>query len=445
MNPDPGWRNRCDAGPVSETPAPGAPPPPPGSGRAPLVRVGEGRLLAGVATGIARHLGVDVTIVRLVFALLLGNGVGAVAYLAVWLLVPADDDDGSGSSRLRRPRDLLRAIRRDRPGDPEQRLLKLTAYLLLAAVAGSVLNVFGLFGSRGGGPILLAAVGAALIWWQAPQAQRDQWTRGARRYRSVLGSRRGSVFAVLAGIALVVLAVTAFLAAHDALAAARAGALAIGATLVGVVFVTGPWLLRLLRELTAERRARIREHERAELATHVHDSVLQTLALIQSRAGEPDAVRRLARRQERELREWLFAGPGEAAGGTATFAAALRTAAADVEDGHDVSIDVVVVGDAAVDEAVAAIVAAAREAMVNAAKSSGARAVSVFAEVDDHGIAVFVRDRGRGFDPASVPADRRGIRDSIVGRMARHGGTGTVRSSDAGTEVELRLAGKVKA
>jgi signal transduction histidine kinase len=250
---------------------------------------------------------------------------------------------------------------------------------------------------------------------------------------------------MLGGIGLVIAGVTAFLAAHDALAQARAGALAIGATLIGVLLVTGPWLVRLFRELAAERRERIREHERAEVAAHVHDSVLQTLALIQSQAGDPDAVRRLARRQERELREWLYTPKLDAAVQETTLAIALRAVAADVEDNHGVAVEVVVVGDTTMDEALVATVAAAREAMINAAKSSGAPVVSVFAEVSDDGVDVYVRDRGHGFDLDSVPADRRGIRDSIVGRMARHGGSGEVRSSRTGTEVSLHAPKHVDA
>jgi signal transduction histidine kinase/phage shock protein PspC (stress-responsive transcriptional regulator) len=418
----------------------------PGTSRPALVRSSEGRMIAGVAGGIARQLGLNVTLVRILFTILTVNGIAFLIYFAIWLLVPDDTDDGSGKTRLRHPRDVPRAIFRGRAGDDPHRLQKLIAYVIVGSLIGSVLGAFGLHtGTASGLPVSVAIIGALLIWWRAPEAQRAQWSSDARRYGSRI-SRRGSLFVVLGGVGLVIAGVVAFLAAHDALAQARAGALAIGATFLGVLLVTGPWLFRLLRELTAERRERIREHERAEVAAHVHDSVLQTLALIQSQAGDPDAVRRLARRQERELRGWLYAPePTASEDGAPSFATALRTAAADVEDTHGVSIDVVVVGDTTVDEAVTATVAAAREAMVNAAKSSGAPAVSVFAEVTSQGVEVYVRDRGRGFDPDDVPADRRGIRDSIVGRMARHGGTATVRSGDGGTEVALNLARKVNA
>jgi signal transduction histidine kinase/phage shock protein PspC (stress-responsive transcriptional regulator) len=415
--------------------------------RPPLVRRTDGRLLAGVANGIAAHLGFSVTLVRVLFALLMVNGVGGLAYLALWILVPDDHDDGSGSSRLRSFGEAMRTIVRNRPTDVPHRRRKLVIYAVVGMASASLLGAFGFGWHNGSGfPLTLALLGALLIWWRAPEAQRAQWSSDARWYgkriRQARISRRGPLLVVIGGVGLVIIGVTSFLAANDALAQARAGALAIAATLVGVLLVTGPWLFRLVRELTAERRERIREHERAEVAAHVHDSVLQTLALIQGQAADPDAVRRLARRQERELREWLYQGPGATDEATPTFASALRAAAADVEDAHGVAVEVVVVGDAALDDALTATVAAAREGMVNAAKSSGASVVSVFAEIGAGKVEVFVRDRGKGFDPDEVPDDRRGIRDSIVGRMARHGGTGQVRSSPSGTEVALSVTRK---
>jgi signal transduction histidine kinase/phage shock protein PspC (stress-responsive transcriptional regulator) len=403
--------------------------------RPPLVRRDDGRLIAGVATGIARHLGVNVLVVRIIFAILAGNGVGFLAYIALWILVPGEHDEDSGDTRLRSPRQALRATLRRRAGDDPQRRRKLVGYALLGAATGSVAGAFGFnVGGRSMLPLSVAGIGALLIWWRSPQAQRAQWTADARHYGSRL-SRRGPLLVVLGGIGLVLVGVTSFLAANDALAQARAGALAIGATVVGVLLVTGPWLVRLVRELTAERRARIREQERTEVAAHVHDSVLQTLALIQAKAADQEEVRRLARRQERELRTWLYPPLTEV--GTTTFVTALRAAAADVEDAHGVTVEVVSVGDAPLDDALLATVAAAREGMVNAAKASGALTVSVFAEVGTDHIEVYVRDRGRGFDIALVPEDRRGIRESIVGRMTRHGGSAAIRSGPGGTEVAL--------
>jgi signal transduction histidine kinase len=201
--------------------------------------------------------------------------------------------------------------------------------------------------------------------------------------------------------------------------------------------IFAPLVLRLVRSLTEERAERIRSQERAEMAAHLHDSVLQTLALVQQRAEDPRAVAALARRQERELRAWLSrrvdAGP-------LRLARALEVAASEVERDHGVPIEVVAVGDADLDAPGEALVAAAREAMVNAAKFGGGSAVDVYAEALDGTLEVYVRDRGPGFDPAAVPADRRGVRESIVGRMARHGGKAEIHSApDAGTEVELTM------
>jgi len=206
---------------------------------------------------------------------------------------------------------------------------------------------------------------------------------------------------------------------------------------VGTVLVFGPWWVQLSRALTAERAARIRSQERAEVAAHLHDSVLQTLALIQRRADDPREVAQLARRQERELRAWLNE---ESATGAESLVAALRDVAAEVEARHGVAVEVVGVGDCPVDERLAAVVAAAREAMSNAARFSGAERIDVYLEVDDERVEVFVRDRGAGFDRAAVPDDRRGLRESIEGRMTRHGGTARVVTAPGeGTEVELAV------
>ncbi|HEY2792395.1 MAG TPA: PspC domain-containing protein, partial [Micromonosporaceae bacterium] len=303
--------------------------------RPPLQRRSAGRLVAGVATGIAQHLGVPVAAVRIVFALLMTNGIGALAYFGLWLLVPDEHDDGSGRTRLRSPRKALRAVLKQRRGDDPHRRAKLLGYVLLGVAVSSLLGAFGLnFGTNSLLPISVAGIGALLIWTRAPEAQREQWSSDARRVGSRLG-RRGPLLVILSGIGLVVLGVTSFLASHNALTQARNGAIAIGATLVGVGLVAGPWLWRLIRELSAERRERIREHERAELAAQVHDSVLQTLALIQSQATDPDAVKRLARGQERELRSWLYTAT-PSSNGQAMLSTALQSAAAEVEDAHGV-------------------------------------------------------------------------------------------------------------
>lgn len=198
-----------------------------------------------------------------------------------------------------------------------------------------------------------------------------------------------------------------------------------------------PWAWRLVRERDAEREERIRVEERADLAARVHDSVLQTLALIQ-READPRRVATLARRQERELRAWLYPDREPAAAGT--LADAIEAAAGEIEELHGVRVEVVRTGNAPADERVRALVLAAREATANAAKHSGADEVSVFVDASDEHPAIYVRDRGRGFDPAAVPAGRRGIAESIRARMARVGGSAEIVSTPSeGTEVELRL------
>jgi signal transduction histidine kinase len=205
---------------------------------------------------------------------------------------------------------------------------------------------------------------------------------------------------------------------------ARAGALAL---------VAGPWGWRL----TSERSERIRLAERAAIAARVHDSVLQTLALVQRDADDAPRVRALARRQERELRRWLY---GSGYGDAESFADALAAAVADVEEGHLTRIELATSGDAPLDNALGELVLAAREAMTNAAKHAKSPDISVYAEVEPTSVSVFVRDRGVGFDPGNVAADRRGIADSIESRLRRAGGSATITSSPgSGTEVELSM------
>jgi signal transduction histidine kinase len=210
------------------------------------------------------------------------------------------------------------------------------------------------------------------------------------------------------------------------------------AVVAGVAVVLAPLGLRLVRELGAERVARARESERADIAAHLHDSVLQTLSMIRSRAGDNEEVARLARAQERELREWLYTD--RPAPGTST-ADAVRQVAAEVEDLHGVAIDVVTAGDAEPDAGTEALTAAAREALSNAVVH-GRPPVSLYVEVTPEQTEVFVRDRGDGFEVAAVPADRHGVRQSIIGRMDRHGGRATVRTRAGGTEVHLVMPRK---
>jgi signal transduction histidine kinase len=278
-------------------------------------------------------------------------------------------------------------------------------------------------------PVLVVLAGALLAYAQLDEVERARWTAFTGR------GTRAALLRGAAGLALVLVGVVGVVVQGDLASAGRVLFAAI-AVLAGAALVLGPWGLRLWRDLDAERAARARESERAEIAAHLHDSVLQTLALIQRRSDDPVQVARLARAQERDLRSWLYgSGPGD----LGTLAAQVKAAAAEVEDVHGVPVEVVVVGDRPADERTVALVAALREAMVNAARHAGT-GVQVYVESGPDGVEAFVRDRGPGFSLDAVPADRLGVRESIVGRTERHGGTAVVRSEPGeGTEVRLRM------
>jgi signal transduction histidine kinase len=241
----------------------------------------------------------------------------------------------------------------------------------------------------------------------------------------------------MAGGALMTAGLAMYLSSVDANALVGNVALAVGMTIAGGLLIFGPWVWRLVGQLGAERSERIRSGERAEMAAHLHDSVLQTLALMQ-RTDDPKTMSMLARQQERELRGWLY-GPAPSADGE-TMRAALDGTAARLESAHQVPIDVVVVGDAPMDDAVKALVAASGEAITNAAIHSGAGLISVFAEATDERADVFVSDQGKGFDVDGADPDRKGISESIVGRMERAGGEVVIASEPGeGTEVHMSV------
>jgi signal transduction histidine kinase len=297
-------------------------------------------------------------------------------------------------------------------------------------------------------PAAVAAVGALLIW-RAPAASlrpRRSWAAHGQaspplpRSFPARSLRRPEVSRGGLGVALVLGGGLAFLWANGAIRPAGEAVLAGLAVLVAIALIFAPSWRRLANSLAAEKAERIRSQERADVGAHLHDSVLQTLTLIQQNAEDSKQVTSLARRQERELRAWLADGDPTDAGNR--LAAALEAAAAEVEEIAGGSVEVVAVGDCPLDERAAAVVAAAREAMLNAAKFGGKEPVSVFAEAGRDSIRVFVRDRGPGFDPNAAPAARRGVRESIIGRMGRAGGRATVRSSPGGgTEVEITVSG----
>ena len=410
-------------------------------------RRSDGRLVAGVASGLADHLGLDVMPVRIAFALLAGlGGFGVFVYLALWVFTTTEEsvaaeqagDVPAGLAAASRAGMRQGRARRSRTGD----LGQLVALAVLGVgVALLVQNTPLGISPAVFWPLLLAGLGLALIWRTADEGERQRmaslsprapWMAGIAGNGSLVGWVR-----VVAGIVVVVLGLVAFLAGQGELAATVNGLLGVLVVVAGLALILGPWLWRLYRELQSERHQRIVSQERADMAAHLHDSVLQTLALIQKQAGDPKAVVTLARSQERDLRTWLY---GEGRSGETSLSAALAAAAAEVEDSFGIPVEVVTVGDADLDEHSRALVAAAREAVVNAAKHSGAAKVDLFVEATPEQLEVFVRDRGTGFDPAAVPDDRLGLRRSVHDRMARHGGSADVRSSPGeGTEVRLSM------
>ena len=419
---------------TTSTVPPGAPP----LGGRRAYRDSQTPVVGGVASGLARHLGVPVLWVRagFVVAAALG-GMGVFMYAGLWFVLPSDSRFDTSPPGLA---SATRGGRRPRRG---RRLTDAGPAIVLGVLGiGALFALQALFGvGTVFWPLALAAVGIGLLWRQADEAQWQRWLDSTGRIdpvRVLLGDGGWQAWSrIAAGFALVVAAMTLVILRSASLSAARDVILAVVLGVLGLGLVVGPWLFRMANDLTDERTERVRTQERADLAAHLHDSVLQTLALIQKNAADGSVVARLARTQERELRSWLFE---EEARGDATLAAALRAMAAAVEDDHGVSVEVVVVGDAPYAEGLATVVAAAREAVTNAAKHAGADRVDVYAEIGAGAVAVFGRDRGVGSPPDAVPEGRFGLRHSIVDRMGRHGGRAEVRSTPGeGTEIRLFL------
>jgi signal transduction histidine kinase len=372
-------------------------------------------VFGGVATGIAEHVRVPTKFIRLAFVFLaLAGGLGVALYAAYLIVVPPAPTAG------------------------RSRLPVWLEYVLAALAAIVSVGVFATSAPAGSlfAPLLLACIGGALIWRQATEPDRARLRTLAKTSLEASGANRLGRARLVSGAALVVGGAVWALVRAD-FSAFRDGLLAVIVTVVGLALVTGPWWMRMMTQLSAERAERIRSQERADIAARVHDSVLQTLALIQRNAESPREVARLARGQERTLRSLLY-GDRAALG---QFGDELRSVAAQVEDDYAVSVDVVVVGDAALDADLAALAAATKEALVNAAKHSGVAAVSLYAEVEADQISVFVKDRGVGFEMDAIAEDRQGVRGSIINRVERHGGTVRVTSAaGGGTEVELRMS-----
>ncbi|HTT88012.1 MAG TPA: PspC domain-containing protein [Acidimicrobiales bacterium] len=402
-----------------------------------LHRPADNRVLAGVAAALADVIGVSVLAARwALVALTFCGGVGIAVYIVAWLFLPSEGTD----------RAIAGAALSDRR--TVQLVLASASGLVLVMVLVTLLGTTALLGAVSPGLVSLA--GLVAIWRHAGPDDRA----AARRLAGLLSGAspaaaptwRRLVYAVVrfaVGAVLIAICTSTLLRPKHLNSTDLTIALAALGVIAGFALILAPWWLRLGRELSGERRQRARAEERAEMAEHLHDSVLQTLALIQRSSNDPQQVQRLARAQERQLRAWLFDSVARGPMGLedpGTVSEALASLQQDVEGVHGVRVEVVTVGDAPLDERSRALVAAAREAVVNSAKWSGADLVSIYAEAEPDQISVFVRDRGRGFDPAAVAKDRRGISESIKARVSRNGGTATVRSSPGeGTEVALNL------
>src|SRR3954465_11689065 len=341
------------------------------------MRRGSDRVVAGVASGIAHELGVDPVIVRIAFVVLtVASGAGIPIYLLGWWLMPAEH-----GVTPRHRFDL-------EDGDLRQ---PLAMGMVLVGALLLMRNVGLWFDDRLVWPLTLPGIGGAVLWSRMP----------GRPLGALAGGRQAQLRLALGGV-LVIAGIAVFLAANNALEATRQVVLAVLVTAAGLALILFPWVRRLVDELATERRERIRSEERAEVAAHIHDSVLQTLAMIQRNADRPKELVALARRQERELRSWLYGADERLAPGS--LAAAVTAMAEEVEAVHGIEVDVVTVGDCPVDDRVEALVGAAREGGVNEAKHRGVPIVSVFVEAEEERVTAFVRDRGHGFDVDAVPA-----------------------------------------
>ncbi|GAA3543100.1 histidine kinase [Aeromicrobium flavum] len=392
-------------------------------------RPADARVVAGVSAGLAEHLGLPVVWVRVGFVIAtFVHGTGLLAYLLLWWFLPLQapqDPPGLASASRRGLRGGTRGPARRDVVQSAAMLAIGVGVLALMTMADGWLQGWVL-------PSLLVVTGIAVVWRLFDDATWNSWLRQTEGLAYVVR--------LLVGVVLIGLGAVYVLTVNRGWSAAVDFGAALAIAIVGISLILGPWILGLWTDLGEERRERIRSQERADVAAHLHDSVLQTLALLQKNASDPAAVATLARRQERELREWLYGRQGEAT----TFAAGIRELAGEVETNHRVPVEVVTVGDAVLDDAVRALLAATGEAVVNASKHSGAERVDVYAErvatADGDRLEVFVRDRGSGFDAATVPDDRLGVRGSIIGRAERHGGTARIRSTPGeGTEVALTM------
>ena len=375
--------------------------------------------MGGVCSGLAVHLGAPVLLLRFLIALLSVVGVGVVVYLWLWVTVPEDSPEATGSGTL--SPGLVRLSEERAAQVSRNRLIATGVAFLVAAVVFILLNASGTIDWRDLGAIVSIVVGIALVWSQSRQV---------RKWRSIR-----FIGAVVGGIGLLSLGVVMVASRDNPPIILLRGGL-IGAALVaGILFALVPMWLRTTKELSESEAQRVRESERADIAAHLHDSVLQTLTLIRASAEDPARVRAIALTEERELRAWLYTGHAQAAD---SLEAAVTEAVVGVESRYGVPVSAVVVGDMRPGPAELALVAALAEASQNAVRH-GAPPVSVYVEVRGRVVEAFVKDHGEGFDPRLIADDRHGVRDSIVGRMRRVGGEASIRSGARGTEISLRV------
>ncbi len=383
-----------------------------------LYRSSGDRWIAGVCGGIAEHLGISSSLVRLLMVLAVLAGPGVFLYGFFWVMTRPDTSaQGVPVARVRKP---------------------LTKNQILLVIGAGVLIIGLGWGGPAGQigrhlgfllPVIAVAVGAFLAWSQLDANERGRWAGRSRRGRALAIARP------VVGVVLATVGVVALATQGQGFDVVLTSALAAVAVLVGAAVIALPWVVRMWQGLQAEQTERIRATERADIAAHLHDSVLQTLALVQRRADDPATVIRLARAQERELREWLYADENRS---TDSLASSVTSVTHEVEDEHGIPIEVVVTGDRPMDDGGQALVKATREALLNAVRH-GAAPVSVYVEVGPSGVEAFVRDHGPGFEMGEIGDDRLGVRESILGRMRRHGGAAKIRRLESGTEIELTL------
>lgn len=403
--------------------------------RAPLRRPAHGRMIAGVSGALAHHLNLNQAMIRFAFVIAaLFSGVGIVAYGALWVLIPRETSaveqaPGLETASRRGMRPAKLTIARPDDGVLVSGGLLVVGLLWLFVSGGFVPS--GMFW-----PAVIGGAGVVVIWLQVDERSAAEQVRGTLWRRVTRGGGAMSIVRLVGGLIMVIAGISLILATQVGISQLPVVLGASAVLLAGLLVVAAPWLYQQRARVRRADADRLRAEARADMAAHLHDSVLQTLALIQRQADDPATVASLARRQERELRTWLYGETTRAA----SLRSALRELAAEVEGRFDVDIEVVCVGDAVVDDALQALIQAAGEAITNAAKHSGAPRIDVYAEAEDGHVEVFIRDRGCGFDPAEVPEGHMGVKESITARMERYGGRASIRSEPGnGTEVRLEI------